>query len=342
MLDMNVFTNDAFSATSMTAAVDKMGYVPSTLQGIPGLYTPVPVSTEDIWIEARSNAPALIKTSPRGAPPAQKSGDNRDARGFKTRRLALGSRITAAELQGVRAFGTSSELKTLQVEIARRQMKIKQDFTLTKENMLLGLVQGKAIDSDGSVLYDWATEFNQSIGAEIAFDLANASPASGALRKVCMQVPRYISRKLQGLGGNGVKVVGLCSDSFWDALISHPEVEKTYLSYAAAAELRNDVAVAWSAFRYGDILWVNYRGTDDQTFGVPTDKVKFFPLNAGIFQFAQAPAERFEFVNTPGQEFYSWIVRDKDRDMWADVEMYSYPLPVCVMPQALTSGRLGT
>jgi hypothetical protein len=28
-------------------------------------------------------------------------------------------------------------------------------------------------------------------------------------------------------------------------------------------------------------------------------------------------------------------VLDKDRNSWADVEMYSYPLPVCTMPQAL-------
>jgi hypothetical protein len=30
---------------------------------------------------------------------------------------------------------------------------------------------------------------------------------------------------------------------------------------------------------------------------------------------------------------------DRDRNEWADVEAYSYPLPVCTMPQALHRAR---
>jgi hypothetical protein len=33
------------------------------------------------------------------------------------------------------------------------------------------------------------------------------------------------------------------------------------------------------------------------------------------------------------------IVPDKDRNMWADVEVYSYPLPVCTMPSALYQAK---
>jgi hypothetical protein len=55
-----------------------------------------------------------------------------------------------------------------------------------------------------------------------------------------------------------------------------------------------------------------------------------------------APAERFEFVNTMGRDMYSWVVMDRDRDMWADIEFYSYPLAVCVQPQALASARAGS
>ena len=44
--------------------------------------------------------------------------------------------------------------------------KMKSDYYLTKENMLLGLVQGKAVDIDDSgaatTIYDWGTEFGQS------------------------------------------------------------------------------------------------------------------------------------------------------------------------------------
>jgi len=44
-------------------------------------------------------------------------------------------------------------------------------------------------------------------------------------------------------------------------------------------------------------------------------------------------------VNTLGLPTYSWVVLDEKRDMWADVETFSYPLAVCTMPGALLSGK---
>ena len=343
MLTMDVFNGDAFTATSLTAAVDKLGYVPTTLSSIPGLITPVPIRTVEVWIEARATAPALIQTTPRGSAPGQKGGDNRNARAFNTRRLALGSRVTASELQGIRAFGSETELKQLMTEIGRRQMKIKRDFALTKEAWLLNMVQGKVLDADGTLIYDWSAEFGQTIPAEIGFNIpAPDAAANGTIRKTANTIVRTMTRNLLGLGGTDFSVVALCGDAFWDSLTTCAEVERTYLNWANAEALRNDTTRVWSAFKFGDIYWMNYRGTDDNaTVAVTTDRVKFFPVGAGIFQMAYAPAERFEFVNTLGQEMYSWMVLDRDRDSWADVECYSYLLPVCTMPQALASGRAG-
>lgn len=338
MATMDIFNSDAFSTTSMTAALDKLGYVPGFLRNMSGLYVPAPVRTEDIFIEERENAPALIQTSERGEAPKNRVGEKRKVRGFKTVRVAQKSRIKASELQGIRAFGSESELMAVQVEVARRQVLMRRDFELTFENMFLGMVQGLAVDADATTIYDWATEFGQTIPAEIDFDLDNASPASGAVRKKCNQVTRSILRGLQGLGGNMVSVVALCGDNFWDDLTAHSEVRQTYLNTVAAAELRE--GNAFETFRYGGITWTNYRGTDDgTTVAVGTDKAKFFPVGAGIFQWALSPGESFDFINTLGRETYTQIVLDKDRMWWADVEMYSYPLPVCTMPQALHQGR---
>lgn len=337
MLTMDVFNNNAFSATSMTAAVDRLGYVPGFLGSIPGLFEPVPVTTEQVFIEERSNAPALIQTSARGEPPKRKTGEARAARSFKTLRLAQSSRITASELQGIREFGSETELKQLMNEIARRQFIMRRDVELTRENMYLGAVQGLVKDADGSTLYDWATEFSQAIPAEVDFDLDNANPTSGAVRKLCNVATRTMKKALKGLGGNSVSIRALCGDAFWDDLTAHSEVRQTYLNTVAAAELRE--GNAWEEFKYGGVIWSNYRGSDDGSVGIDSNKAKFFPVGAGIFQIAQAPAETFDFVNTPGQEFYSWVVTDKDRNAWADVEMYSYPLPVCTMPSALYQAR---
>lgn len=334
MATLDVFKDDIFSMTSMLPAVDRIGYVPGYLGSIPGLFDPAPVRTDTVWIEARGTEAALIQTSPRGAAPASKVDGARDARPFATKRLAQKSRISASELFGIRAFGSESELKQVAAEVARRQFLLKRDMDLTFENWRLGAIQGLVADADGSTIYDWASEFGQTIPAEVDFDLDNASPASGVLRKACTVAIRSITRGLKGLGGNSVRVYAICGDAFWDDLIAHPEVRATYLGYQAAAALRDPVA--WESFNFANITFVNYRGTDDgSTVAVGADKAKFFPAGAGIFKWAMSPGEKFSDIGQLGQQFYSLIVPDKDRDMWADVEMYSYPLPVCTMPQAL-------
>ncbi|HEX8030680.1 MAG TPA: major capsid protein, partial [Vicinamibacterales bacterium] len=221
----------------------------------------------------------------------------------------------------------------------RRQFKMKGNFALTKEFHILNLVtQAKVLDADGSTRVNWATEFSQSIPADVDFDLDNATPASGVVRRKCTAVRRSIQVALKGMPMAGV--VGLCGDAFWDDLVSHPEVVSTFNNWAAAADLRNGFSKEWQAFRYGDILFVNYRSTDDgSTVGVGTDKCKFFPTGSGIFQWALSPGEKFEHLGNMGQETYSNMLVDRDRDQWADVEMYSYPLPVCTMPSALYQAR---
>lgn len=355
MMGMDVFDADAFTAVSLTKAVDYMSYVPSLLGTIPDLFEGVPVRTEEVWIERRAYGPALIQTSPRGAPPSQTGGgqDKRDARAFKTVRIGDASRVTVNELQNIRRFGSEIDLKDLMEEIGRRQFKLNANFDLTEENLRLGCVQGVVYDADGStVLVNWINEFSsnasggRSLSQPAVVPFNFAALTLGSVRQNCNTIVRLIKRNLGGLGKPTTKIVGLCGDSFYDQLTTHPEIRATYLNWTAAAELREGVGEVWSPFPFAGIEFINYRSTDDggssPTVGIPTASCAFFPRGAGIFQWATAPAEKFEFLNTPGQKRYSWIVRDPLRDAWADIEMYSYPLPVCVLPQALVTGHAGS
>jgi hypothetical protein len=73
---------------------------------------------------------------------------------------------------------------------------------LTKENWRLGVIQGRLIDADGTLLYGWNAELNQPQAAEVNYDLLNANPASGPLRQLCNQVVCRIKRTLLGVGGD--------------------------------------------------------------------------------------------------------------------------------------------
>jgi hypothetical protein len=340
-LTMDVFNQDAFSAQNLTAGVDKEGFTPTFLRTLPGLFVPPPLGqpmSKNIMIETRLNAPALIQTSQRSSPPAEGRTDEktRDVRPFTIPRIAKAKRLMATEIAGIRAFGSITEMQSMEMMVQRLQYLMQNDIALTWENMMLGAVQGVTTDADGTTIYDWtaATAFNQAIPNEVTWTLSNTTD-DGSTRAACATAVRSITRALKGLGGNNIRIQALCSDSFWDKLIASKEVRATYLNYTAAASLREDSA--WENFTYGGINFTNYRGTDDNsTVAIADKKCKIFPVNAGIFQMAYAPAdERFEFVNTPGQESYSWIVPDLLRNMYADIEMYSYPLAICTMPSAL-------
>jgi hypothetical protein len=341
-LTMDVFNQDAFAAQNLTAGIDKEGFTPTFLRSLPGLFVPPPLgqpTTKNIMIETRLNAPALVQTSDRGSPPAEGRTDEktRDVRPFTIPRLAKSKRLMAATIAGIRAFGSVTEVQSMEMMVQRLQYLMQNDIALTWENMMLGAVQGITTDADGTTIYDWtaSTAFNQSIPNEVTWTMSNTTD-DGSTAGACQTAIRSILRALKGLGGNGVRIQAICSDSFFDKLTSSKEVRATYLNWQAAQALREQ-PTAWRDVMYGGILFSNYRGTDDNsTVAIADKKCKIFPVGAGIFQMCYAPAdERFDFVDTPGQEAYSWVVPDLQRNMYADVEMYSYPLAVCTMPSAL-------
>ncbi|PJK29950.1 major capsid protein [Minwuia thermotolerans] len=339
MADMDVFKADGFSMISMTAAINAQEFLPSFLGDL-GLFEPKPIRTEKFEIESYDGVLTLIQSDQRGAPISEQKRELRKVRDFRTVRLARGDTIQASEIQNIRAFGQESELMQVEAEVARRQMKLKRDLELTWENMRLGAVQGIVTDADASTIYNFFTEFGVSQPSEIDFDLDNASPASGAVRKKCSEVVRAMARAAAGVWIEGrTYPMGLCGDAFWDDLTGHSEVRETYLQTQQAADLRQ--GNAFESFRYGGITWVNYRGTDDNSkVAVGTDKAKFFPVEApGAFEVAFSPAESFDFVNTPGLPFYSWPVWDRDRNMWVRIEMASYPMFYPTRPKMLQRAK---
>jgi hypothetical protein len=341
MATLDIFKQDAFRLTSMLQAIRETDYLPGRL-GSMGVFTPNPVRTETVAIEKIGETLALIKTSERGAPLEKRKNEKRNIRDFRTVRIAEDDRIMASELANIRAFGTESELMQVQAEIARRlsgPAGLESKVELTLENMRLGAVQGIVLDADGSTIYNWFEEFDVTQPTELDFDLDNPSPDSGVVRKKCNEVVRAMMKAAKGVWTPGTRVHALCGDAFWDDLTAHAEVRQTYLNTQQASELRN--GNAYETFNYGGITWENYRGTDDgTTVAINTDKAKFFPVNApGAFLEVFSPGERFEHIGQLGERIYPMIVPDRDRDMYADIEVYSYPLHVCTRPLMLQRAK---
>ncbi|GBQ23129.1 putative phage protein GP20 [Gluconacetobacter sacchari DSM 12717] len=343
MVSLNVFNRDPFTTMELTSYVDKVPFNPTGIGDL-GLFEDLPIRTSFLMVEERDQKLVVIPTSPRGAPATERDTEKRKARFFQVPRLAHGDTIYATELQNVRAFGTQTELMQVQDEVSRRLVGptgLTSNMEYTWELHRLGAIQGKLLDADGTVLYDWAQEFEIERPAEIGFNLTAADPVLGSLRIQCNKIVRAMMRAAQGAWLPSTRVMAMCGDDFWDALITHKDVLTTYFNWEAARELRK--GTAFEAMDFGGISWFNYRGSNDNTtVAVPPDKVKFFPQGApGVFQRALAPAEAAQWVNTLGKPIYVIPIFDRDRNFWWRMETYSYPLHICTRPEILQSGRIG-
>ncbi len=340
MATMDVFKADAFSMASLLQAIEDIDHKPQFLGSL-GLFDDEPQRTRAVMVETRANELALIQTTPIGAPLPQLSYDPRKVRNFNTFRIAKGSTIQAEQLQGIREFGSESELQQVQVEVARRMRRLVDDVELTWEHMRLGAVQGILADADDTTLVDYYSEFGVAAPAAVTFNFAALQ--AGEVRPLIEGVVRAIVRAAKGAFTTNSYVAALVGDEFWDALVNHAEIRQTYLNYQAAADLRNPTA--FGQFRYGGVLWTNYRGTDDgSTVAVAADEAKFFPVNApGIFKVAWGPGEFLPVVNQPGVPLRPLILPDPSgREAFVTLEVYSYPLYLCTKPLTLRSATLPT
>lgn len=297
---LDIFKGDAFSVISLTDAVNAIPYVPT---GLAPLFQTTSVSTLSIAIEKKAGVLTLVSPTPRGGPGSTIDKQKRAAFDLRVPHFQRDDAIMADEVQGVRAWGEESVVETVMGKVAARLSDHSQDFEATAEYHRIGAVKGVVTYADGSTL-DLFDTFGVIQEGEVDFDLDNAAPASGALRKKCATTERLIARALGGIPYAGIGAE--CGDAFWDDLIAHSEVRATFLNQAAASELRT--GAVFQSFNFGGILWRNYRGAtsgDTGTAFVHTDKAHLYPLGTpGLFRCVYAPADYIETVNTMGQRLY--------------------------------------
>lgn len=340
MATLDIFNNDAFKTVSMVDAFKESEYLP---QGLNKYFEFKGVYTETVAIEKKGEELVLIPTSDRGSPLDEKTGLKRTIRDFRTSRIAKGDTIMASELAFIRAFGSETELTQVQSEVAERVMGLDNDLELTFEHMRLGAIQGKTYDADGTTLiYDWYAEWGVTEPTEIDFDLDNASPVAGALIKKCNAMVRAIKKECKGAWSGNSKVKALVGSTFWDELVTHPHVEKTYANWEAARSLRGALAEPYGNFVFGNIEWEEYQGTDDGTkVSIGATKARFFPTNVrGNLVHAASPSEFLNDVGGKGIRKYAVLERDPaTNEKWARPEIYAYPLFYCARPLTLRSGK---
>ena len=322
MAAMDIFRDDAFSLSSLTAAIQNIPFAPGRL-GAMGLFGEQSINTRSVMIEQYENVLSLVPVSQRGGEAQPANHGSRSIRSFTVPHLKQNDGLIADEILGVRTFGTESELETIVRVVAQRMEPMRRNLEYTIESHRLAAVKGTYFDAAGASI-SLFTEFGVT-QQTIAMALTTATTN---VRGKVLAILEAIEDDLGGLSFSGVRV--LCGKNFWSELVDHAKVKESYLNTVQAASLRGDPRME---FEFGGVIFERYRGTsavkvaDDEAFAIPEGVVDLF-----ITRFA--PGDYVETAGTMGQRLYAkqW---EMEAGRGIKMEAQSNPLNLCTRPRAV-------
>jgi hypothetical protein len=325
MADIGIFEDDAFSVSSLTAAINDQEYLPGRISSL-GLFREEGISTLTVQIEKDGDTLALVPAGERGTSGLVVGGTKRKMIPFNTVHLPQRFTIKADEIQGIRAFGTRSELQAVQDVVNKRLAKARRQLDATHEFQRMGALNGQVLDADGStVLLDIYRTFGVQ---RKKLPMGLNDPATD-LR---VRVGEALDMQEDALGNitsSGSRA--LCGKNFWNKLVAHDSVQKTYLNSIQAAALRGD---ARESFEFGGVVWERYRGKIAGVTFIHDDKALLIPEGVpDLYISSFAPADYMETVNTQGIPYYSKI-EPLPFNKGVAGEAQSNPLHICTRPLA--------
>jgi len=326
MADINIFQDEAFSVPRLTAAINEQPYVPGRI-GDMGLYNEEGVPTTVVQIEYDGATLSLVPAKPRGGVADATTLGPRRLIPFNTVHLPQRSTMLADEIQGIRAFGSQSELESAEARVAKYLAKHRVQLDLTHEFQRIGGIKGQILDFDGqTVLLDVYKAFGIT-QTSFSFELQTAATLA---RDKADEVVDMIEDALGATPVRGVHA--FVGRSFWRDLINHKSVRETYLNTAQAAELRGKVP---DSFDLGGITFERYRGSVAGVPYVGPDEGYAFPVDVPdgfITRFA--PGDYIETVNTDGLPYYSRI-EPLPFGKGVGIESQSNPLHLPTRPKSI-------
>ena len=305
-----------------------------------GIFSSEGIAENSITVEKITESSTLILDRVRGERAYQNKDFARELHSFPVPHFPLDDYITPNDVQGKRAYGEANAADTLAAVRARKLQRIRQSHAWTLEAARCqALTAGTVYAPNGTVSVNWFTSFGVT-RKEIDFVLATST--TNVLAKI-EEVIAHIQDNL-GNGGNQSGVMALCSPEFFSALIAHDAVKAAYQFYASTQEpLRNRLGGANALYRefvYGGVRFVEYRGSYNGSKLIPAKDAVFVPMGVeDMFQTYFAPANKFDFVNTIGEEAYVFEYTDP---MGEKVELQSQAnfINMVRRPAALVRGYI--
>lgn len=318
MATLDIFNDDAFSLSALTQTITDIPGVPTQL-GDEGLFQEYGINSLSMMIERQGSALKLVPAAPRGAVPEPVSLTGRKLITISGVHLPQMGSVMADEVQGIRAFGSETEVMAVQSLVTRKLVQARANLDLTMEYQRIGALKGLVLDADGTtVLNDLYSLFGFT---QTTFSFALSDPATDVKQK-CIALKRLVRVAMGGRPVNEVRVK--VSETFFDQLVGHTNVKAAYDLWNSGAFDRTSQVD--SDFDFAGVIFQIYIGGTSAGDFVPANQGFAYPTGIpGMFQTAYCPANFMETVNTTGLPYY---VKQAPMAYNIGVSLYSQSNPI--------------
>lgn len=322
--------NFPYTAIDLTQSINVLPNMYGRLMQL-DVFPAVGVTTTIVEIRFKDGVLTILPVRERGAEPTPSREGGENSIFLKVPHIPMQDTVTPADLQNKFVFGPERRRKTVQDATVEKLETVRMKHDITLEFLRMGALKGLIVDGEGTTIYNLFDVFGvtkKSINFELNSDTTDVN-------KKCYDVIRHIEDNLKGEVMSSVHA--LVSKEFFDALTTHPNVEKFYLNWTAATTLSGDPR---RGFPFGGMVFEEYNAVASDVAGVSQ---RFIAANAGhawprgtlnTFRTHMAPPDHVNWVNTEGVDVF---VSPKVLDHGRGVEFLSQsnPLPVCARPALL-------
>lgn len=268
-----------------------------------GLFSEESIAEHVVIFEETTKNGKLLVDRVRGDRATQGKDGSRKLHTFAVPHFPYDDYITPQDIQGKRAYGNPNGVETLEAVRARKLERIRQNHAWTLEYARAQLItQATVYAPSGTVSQNWNDEFGVT-RKSIDFTLGTATT------EIIEKIEEGIAHIQDNTNGDTVTgTVVLTSPEFFAKLIKHAKVVNAYTYYTSTQEpLRQRLGGAMALHRefvHGGTRFIEMRDQYDGNRLIPANKAYMVAQGTDVFKTYFSPAEKFEFVNTLGEQVY--------------------------------------
>lgn len=325
---MSLDSSSQFGVLPMTQAINRLPVTPTIIRSL-NIFRPTPLNTTYVRIENQTGTLRLVEAVPRNSPGAPPAKETRSIANIDMLHLPRTDVVMADDVQNAREFG-GNKATTVASVVNNKLALMKKDIEMTREYLMLGALQGKIVNADGtSVLLNIYQRFGLTRKSYV-WDLTNAAT------KVGQKIDATITAMSPNLKGEVMSNwCCLCSPSFLQNLIYHDDVVEIYKRYEQGKLYRE--GETWAEFEFKRIKFIQYNSDFGNKVNIPDGEAILFPLGtSSTFAEYFAPANYTETVNTMALPYYAKREAMKFAKGW-DLEAQSNPLPLVLRPELVAT-----